>query len=219
MSDRSKERRRYEHITLSRPIAGRLGSTKVFVVDISITGARVAHQHPLIEGEIARLRFEWQGQELAFDCDVLRTKPPQKGPDPSGVLYHTGLAFVDPVAESRAILRELITDHVMRALDEQRSNARGIPPIAPTFYQSGLRDRAGYVTMRLVQNSWKRTTTDKPDQPLDGFTISAKEPEDQIEMLCRTYQESDYEGRRMIRKMAELTIGGAEAVAARKYTP
>lgn len=219
MADRSKERRRFEHITLSRPMAGRLGSTKIFVVDISVTGARVAHQHPLIEGEIARLRFEWEGQELAFDCDVLRTHPPAKGPDPSGVLYHTGLAFVDPVGQSRSILRELITDHVMRALDEQRSNARGIPPIAPTYYQSGLRDRAGYVTMRLVQNSWKRLTSDKPDQPLDGFTISAKEAEDQIDMLCQTYQESDYEGRRMIRKMAELTIGPAEAVAARKYTP
>ncbi len=41
----SSDRRRFEHLTLPKPIPARFGSEKVFILDLSINGARVAHQH------------------------------------------------------------------------------------------------------------------------------------------------------------------------------
>jgi hypothetical protein len=218
MPEPRKERRRYAHISLPKPIPGRLGSLKVYVLDVSINGARVAHQSLLTPGDDDVLRFEWEGQELAFETEVVRTEPqPPAGPN-QPPLFHTGLFFLEPVGMSGETLKELVTDYVMRALDEQKSNARGIPPIAPTYYQSGLKDK-GYVSYRLVQGSWKKTYTPSSDQPADGFTVSVREPQEQIDMLCQTYQQSDFSGRKMIRKMAELSINSIEAVAARKYHP
>ena len=58
-----------------------------------------------------------------------------------------------------------------------------------------------------------------PDQPMDGFTVSARESKEQVQMLCDTYANSDYEGRKMIRKMAELATSTPEGVATRKFEP
>jgi PilZ domain len=212
-----RERRRYDHVTLSRPVPGRLGSTKVFVVDVSVNGARIAHQTPFPPDDSTLLRFEWDGQELAFECELVHSSLQPISPDqPDKKIHHTGVFFLEAIGDSASRLRNLITDLVMRAMDEQKSNARGIPPLAPTYYQSGLKEK-GYFCFRLVKGVWQKSYTTISQQPLDGFTISAKETEEQITMLCDTYKDSDFQGRQMIRKMSELSINATEAVAARKY--
>ena len=44
------------------------------------------------------------------------------------------------------------------------------------------------------------------DQPENGFTVAANESEEQIQMLCRTYESGDAESRRMTRMIAELSV-------------
>ena len=44
-----------------------------------------------------------------------------------------------------------------------------------------------------------------PDQPENGFTVSAAEPDDQVELLCQTYESGDEESRRLTRLLAELS--------------
>lgn len=212
-----KERRRYEHLTLPRPVSARFGSEKVFVLDLSINGARVAHQHRTLESPSERIRFEWQGFELAFDAEVLRTS---KEPTKIGAskVYESGLLFLDSVGDSENNIRELIADQIMRVLDERKANARGIPPIAATYVRTGSKT-GGYVTWRLVSGSWKSAPSDSSEQPLDGFTVSASESKDQVQMLCSTYQNSDFEGRKMIRKMAELSVSSPDGIATRKFEP
>jgi hypothetical protein len=46
------------------------------------------------------------------------------------------------------------------------------------------------------------------DQPADGFTIAAGETEDQVALLCQTYESGDEEARRMTRMLAELSVAG-----------
>jgi len=217
MAKSGKERRRYEHLTLPRPVPARFGSEKVFVLDLSINGARVAHQHQVLAAQSERVRFEWQGFELAFDAEVLRTssEPMKIG---SSVVYESGLFFFDAVGDSERNIRELIADQIMRVLDERKANARGIPPIAATYVKTGSK-AGGYVTWRLVGGTWKSTPSENPDQPIDGFTVSANESRDQVQMLCTTYQNSDLEGRKMIRKMAELAVSTPDGVATRKFEP
>ena len=50
--------------------------------------------------------------------------------------------------------------------------------------------------------------TDTPQQPTDGFTVAAYEDEEELETLCRTYEQADEEGRSLIRLVAELSVLG-----------
>ena len=212
-----QERRRYHHLALPKPLPARLGSEKVFILDISVNGARVAHQGKQLQLDTNRLRFEWHGHELAFDCEVVRTsaEPVSFG---KAKAYESGLFFLEPVAGSGTTIQELIGEQLMRVLDERKANARGIPPIAATYVRTASKEY-GYITYRYVNGEWLTTPVPTADQPYDGFTVSASEPKEQVEMLCQTYSTADFEGRKMIRKMAELSLSTPEGVATRKFQP
>ena len=74
-----------------------------------------------------------------------------------------------------------------------------------------------YVTYRFVWNEWQKAESKNPQQPLDGFTVSAKEDPMQVDMLCKTYETSDFAGRKMIRQLAEMSI--TDTVPTRRYSP
>jgi hypothetical protein len=63
-----------------------------------------------------------------------------------------------------------------------------------------------FFTYRLVAGSWKRRRSLLPDQPDDGFTVRATVPEEEIALLCRTYEDGDDESRRLTRLMAGLSV-------------
>jgi hypothetical protein len=71
---------------------------------------------------------------------------------------------------------------------------------------SELAPTEAFFTYRLGANGWKRRRSLLPDQPEDGFTVRASVPEDEIELLCRTYEKGDEESRRLTRLMAELSV-------------
>jgi hypothetical protein len=219
MSAIGVERRRYQRITLSRPVAGKMGPAKVFVIDLSIIGARIAHQEELPKHQTFRLSFDWQGEEIIYDCEVVRTVPDGKPVPPGGrPVFQSGLRLLRGVGGSAVALRNLIGEHVMRALDEQKANAKGIPPLAATF-QSGVKKETNFIVYRYVRNQWQKTSSANPQQPLDGFTVSQREDPMQVDLLCKTYETSDLSGRKMIRAMAELSLSASEAVPTRKYKP
>lgn len=219
MSSLPVEKRRFARVTLPRPIAARMNSVKVFIIDISIIGVRVAHQDELPQGRTYRLAFDNDGDPIAYDCEVVRTVVDRPATAPGQkVLYHSGLRLLKPIAESGAALRNMIAGHVMRALDEQKANARGVPPMT-TVFQSGMKEKATYIVYRYVRNQWQKSTSASGQQPMDGFTVSAKEDPQQVAMLCQTYETSDFAGRKMIRAMAELSIDPAESVPTRRYKP
>ena len=65
----------------------------------------------------------------------------------------------------------------------------------------------------------KVSATTRPEQPINGFTISAEVSPKYLEMLCKTYEKMDDEGRRLTRILAELSINKAEGVPTRRYIP
>lgn len=216
MMSNPAERRRYARVELPRPLSAKLGNARAFILDVSISGARVAVQENLTPGTRERITFEHNGTPIVYECEVVRCALDREGTATSRAVYHAGLSFSRSLGESAAVLRELITDHVMRALDEQKANARGIPPAAATF-QSGVK-RPLYIRLRYVNQKWVRSSTTDAGQPLDGFTVASTESEEQISMLCKTYEEADFEGRRMIRQLAQMSVH-EEPVPTRRYTP
>jgi len=197
----------------------RIAAGRVFLVDLSRTGVRVAHQGavPAI-GQVCRLEFNWHERAVVLDCRVMRNELVKLAKsDSEKSLYHAGMHIEHAHGDSEATLRELIADIVARALDEQKANARGIPAEAAQVFQTSK--GTNYLRCELVDGKWRRSATTRPDQPQNGFTVSADEDREQIDTLCETFANTDVQGQKLIRTMAELSISRAEGVPTRRYKP
>ncbi len=132
-------------------------------------------------------------------------------------IYHTGVRILDPVGDSETILRDLIAQRVIHALEEQKANARGIPPIGTYHYQVGKGDR--FRRCEWVEGKWRKAETSIRTQPIEGFTVSVEVEQREVDLLCRTYEETTDEGRRLTRILAQLSISKAEGTPTRRYVP
>ena len=214
-----EERRRYQRVTLVRPLAGRIGNSRVFIVDASLNGLRIAHQGTLPPiGQECILTFEWEGHPLDLRCRVTRSTLHKLAKDKADKsIYHAGLFIEEARNDSAKVLRRMVAEVVARAMDEQKANAHGIPAQAAQIFQTGK--GVEFLRFELVNGAWRRTTTTRPDQPANGFTISVEEDRQNVELLCQTFEAADAEGRQLIRVMAELSISKVEGIPTRRYTP
>ncbi len=230
------KRRRVHRIRLSPPVLGRFGGESVVLVDVSLDGAKVEHSEPLKIGAQSTLTFEWDEGKISLRAKVVRCKLERfTGSGGEGLtVFHSGLLFVDPDQE-RGELKAWIARDITRALAEQKANARGQLPVSvehmPIFRDHtlaaspeeaaqaiGARDprpaariarESGYICCRLDRNSWKKTRTSSPEQPENGFTVSASEDLEQVAHLCETYRKGDGPAREFIRTLARLSINEA----------
>lgn len=213
------ERRQFGRVMPVRRIRGTVGNVVVFLLDVSLAGARVAHQEPLPPiGGTSVLKFEWDGRPFSAPCEVRRTRTERPAKTEfDKPLYHSGL-FLSVDAIHEQILRDIVAESVARALDEQKANANGIPAIAAQSFQTGKGD--DFVRYELRAGTWSKIATRDARQPHgEGFTISASELPSKVVMLCRAYESGDADGRRLIRTFAALSISKAEGVPTRRYTP
>lgn len=205
----------------------------VAVTDISLNGARIEHQTQMKAGTETILTFTWEGETITADVLVTRCKLERFSPGAHGItVYHSGIEFRKMHGHSAESLQNVIAAHIVRALEEQKANARGVLPRdtsqMPVFRNGvlaakrtevldrlGLRaagsvsrllQTQGFFCMRYENEHWRRTKTMNPEQPPDGFTVSLDEDHDHVEMLCETYRRADIEGRGLIRLFAQLSI-------------
>jgi hypothetical protein len=120
---------------------------------------------------------------------------------------------------SSLTLRKLILHHVERALDEQKANARGIPPpLAAQSMRTGA--PVAFVRHEMTNGRWREINTATNAQPEQGFTIAAHTTRAEVEMLRRAYEAaSSHSERVMIRRLAALSVSPNEVVQARRYLP
>lgn len=235
-----------QRVHLAQPLLASLGSAKVLLVDVSILGARVEHHVPLIAGSHTRISFQWEGEEIATPCRIVRSRLERFSVGNDGLtVYHSGLEFESMPPETLARLKAMIARFITRALEEQKLNARGVLPehdvekmpifrfggqltanpkdkelAAPAYLPaSRLAKETGYVCYALENHQWRRKRTHDPGQPLDGFTISAAEDHTQAELLCDAYLRSDRDGRKLIQLFAQLSIIDGEGVSAARFEP
>ena len=169
-------------------------------------------------GNPCRVELAWEGHRIELDCEVVHNtlfRLAKAAGEKS--IYHAGLRITQATAESRTALKQLVADCVAHALDEQKANARGIPATAAQSFQTGKGN--DFIRCELVNGAWRRTTTNRPEQPANGFTISAEEERAQVEMLCQTFETADAAGRKLIQTMAEMSISKNEGIPTRRYTP
>jgi hypothetical protein len=212
------ERRRVQRVKLPEPIRGTCGATRIYIADISLSGMRVVHQDPIGKiGEDVTIRFDWDARPILLACRIVRSLV--QSSDPRGKqLVHSGLAIVHASTAATGSLRDLVESHVARALDEQKANARGLPAVAPASFQTGRASR--FLRHELVLGRWRETETTDPLQPEHGFTVSVDHTKHEIEMLRSAFERgSGKEGRDLIRRLAQLSIGNREGIPTRRFTP
>jgi len=209
------DRRHLGRITPRAPLEGRVGRTPVRILDISLRGSRVAHEEPLPVGQTCLLTFKWDERSIEAWCEIVRSRLHAfaRSGHPE---FHTGLRIVEAPNGSAPVLRQLISWHVTKALDEQKADAHGEAPLDEL--ESAPVENV-FVRCELLRGCWRRVTTSDPQQPAVGFTVRASEPVPSVERLCRVYERTDADGRRLIQRMAAVSLGSDSTLPQRRYVP
>jgi hypothetical protein len=119
--------RRVQRVHLAQPLLARLGATQVVLVDLSILGARVEHHVPLIAGATSQIAFMWEGEEIATQCRIVRSRLERFSVGDAGLaVYHSGLEFQHVALDTKSRLKSLIGRFISHAAEEQRHNGRGV---------------------------------------------------------------------------------------------
>ena len=192
-----EERREFQRLNLTKPIDGWFGDFSVLVVEVSAGGAKLVHDEPIPMGSRGVLRFSWRGRDVEILSQITRSEGAR-----SGVHF---LQFNDD-------LRSLVSESANEVLRAQQANAAGdrqrnvVGDETLTAASAGARALSGFLQYHLTGDRWKCHRALLPDQPDDGFTVSANESQEQIDLLCRTYESGDAEAKRMTRMIAELSV-------------
>jgi hypothetical protein len=192
-----EERREFQRLHLTKPIDGWFGDFSVLVVEVSASGAKIVHDDAIPHGSRGLLRFTWRGIDVEILSQITRSEGAR-----------SGVHFLDSNAE----LREMIASSANEVLRAQQANAQGdrarnkIGDETLTAASAGVRAASGFLQYHLTPNGWKCHRALLPDQPDDGFTVSANESQEQIDLLCTTYENGDAEAKRMTRMIAEVSV-------------
>ena len=193
----AEERREYQRLALTHPIDGRFGEYAIRLLDVSATGARVeSHDHiPL--GARAKLTFSWREHDIEMMSETVRTEEDV-----------AGLHFL----EDSEMLRMCLAQSALEVLRAQEANMEGererniiAGEETLTAASAGLK-MSGFITWTLGEHGWKRRKSLLPDQPENGITVSASEPQEQVDLLLHTYETGNEEARQLTRLLAELSV-------------
>jgi len=206
----ANDRREFQRLHLAKPILAQFGDGSALILDIGVGGALIEHHGRVESGDQKRLQFRWKGEDIAFECVVIRSRVVRDRPTLETVRAHTGIRFLEAHGRAEEQLNDMMATFVGRVLSAQRANASGAGggPEALTLAQLGAARRArseGWISYRWSDGDWTITPTSSPVQHEDGFTVAAYEDEDELRALCETYETANDEGRRLIRLVAELS--------------
>jgi hypothetical protein len=226
------ERRKKPRINLTRALIARFGTPGVILIDASEGGARIEHFTRQGVGRKAHFRFQWEQSAIEAEAVVVWSKVHRFAHGDQGTtVYQSGLCLTEYIADAAATIQKMVTTFIARSLAEQVANARGIGPVTqrsmPVFRSgvvTGGVDPAeiekqkmipntalvvdrGYVRCALIDNRrWDKKWSRTSEQPIEGFTVPATEPDEHIDQLCETYLKADAEARTLIQLMARLSV-------------
>ncbi|HVS30851.1 MAG TPA: hypothetical protein VMS98_05295 [Thermoanaerobaculia bacterium] len=193
-----EERREFQRLRLDPIVPGHLGATSVSITEIGVLGARIQHSHQLSD-QYAELRFSHNGEDIVLRCEVVRA-----------LEAGSGIRFLSAVGDSGDRLREMLGQLVRREFAKRRRLPTQSVPTPVVDGDRTVRGKdAGFVCFRFENSVWRKRNVFLPEQPSMGFTVSRASDNDENQRLCRIYEVSDEEGRRLIRLFAELSVSDA----------
>ncbi|HYS52898.1 MAG TPA: hypothetical protein VER58_03910 [Thermoanaerobaculia bacterium] len=191
------ERREFQRLNLTKPVEGWFGDFPVLIVEVSASGAKIVHDEEIPRSSRGLLRFSWRGNDVEILTQITRSEGARSG---AHFLEHS------------AALIQMISDSASEVLRAQQANASGnrernvVGDETLTSVSAAMRVSSGFLQYHLTSEGWKCHRALLPDQPDDGFTVSANESQEQIDLLCTTYESGDEEAKRMTRMIAEVSV-------------
>lgn len=195
MFPHGEERREFQRLRLDPSLPATLGSSAVTLLEIGVLGARVRHSDPLPPHET--LRFRYRDGDIEMRCESARAINPQE----------TGLRFLASVGDSGDKLRLMLGELVTHEFEVRRKMPKNSIPARSIDGDRTIRGKdAAFLCYRLEGGVWRKRRVFLPEQPVSGFTVARTSDGDELQRLCRVYEASDEEGRRLIRLFAELSV-------------
>lgn len=203
-----RERREFQRLRLMDPVEARFGQDEVRLVEIGISGARLEHFVREAPGRVAPLVFSFEGEQIVIEAEVVRSSlAPGASGDGAAKVHHTGIVFLGAREESADALRRALSAAVIRRLEQQKIQG---PAEDLVDFDDTLRPGdALFLSYTLEDGVWKKRRAFLPEQPDVGFTVTFDADKDELQRLCRAYEQADTEGRRLLRLFCELSISDA----------
>jgi hypothetical protein len=191
--------RQTPRVILRQPRRGRFGDDDVLVLEMGLGGAKFEHPQRFDVGSTATLTCGPLTTEAEVRHSVLL-------PSKTGVVYQSGVAFVAVGDRERDLLLELLLHEAEQQVSEWEANLRGDAPprVKNTVRRSAVARR--FVCLRFAHQGWVRAITADPNQPIDGITIADNTPEDEVNILKRSYERANEDAREFMRQVATLSI-------------
>jgi hypothetical protein len=207
-------------LKLAKSLAGELDGFPVTILDVADDRLLLEQKRAAAAGGHATVRFRWDRFDLELRCQVSAVKPGYWSEEAHHFMHETEMRVIVP----NEMFSTLISEYRNRVLMAQEANASGaiernVVDDGSSIVDLGAARRrrmTGFVVFRWVDGRWQRRTVQTPEQPADGFTLSALEDEDQMRLLCLAYEEADEEGRRLLRDFAALSVQELVAADARR---
>jgi hypothetical protein len=187
------EKRGAQRLNLVQPLDGWFGDFPIRMIDVSATGALIEYDEAIPSDARGLLRFFWRGEEIELLAETARALD-----------NRAGLRFLDDDLR----LRQFIAASATELLIAQEANAAGQRDdnVVGDGTLTARAQSSTFVSWLLADGKWSARASLLPDQPNDGFTVSAAESDDQVALLRRTYESGDTESRRLTRLLAELSV-------------
>jgi sigma-B regulation protein RsbU (phosphoserine phosphatase) len=107
MTERAQERRHGERIVLTPPLHARIADAEVRLMDVGMLGARVHSDAPIAVNGNTTLRFRWDNEEIAIDCNIVRSDLHPARDAAAENIFESGVRFV-PTGEGAQRLSRML---------------------------------------------------------------------------------------------------------------
>jgi len=186
-----EQKRNAERLPLDTPIEGTASGVAVRIVELSAIGCRIEHREKISLNSTTRLRFTWKARPVDLTAKVARQ---QLMP---GMVFSSGLQFAKSLEAAPEVIRDIVQSLTVEDLPDHVADVTTGPFEAVT----DLPDP--FVECSFVGGLWHKRSVPSIKHPLEGFTTVAAD-EDELDMLCKTYEYADPDTRRLIRISLEL---------------
>lgn len=197
----SRDRRRSPRFRPRQPVATNIGRGTGSLIDISATGARLRHTVAVARGAQVRVTFEWDGARFEAAGEVLASRVATVAAGQT--LYDSRIRFLSLTGASSELLERVLEDlgaddlrkwvANLRGWQEEDAGADAVVSASPV---------SAFVRCRFRNQRWEQRRTRDASIPLDGFIVAAGTDPSEIRALCRIFEQSDAEGRKLLQVMA-----------------
>ena len=191
------DRRNSPRYKPQQPLTTLFGRGRGALLDLSSTGARIRHTSAVERGARVRITFDWKGERFEGIGEVLASRVAGFGT--GGTEFESRVRFLPLPAGSSDLLDRALADLGDGDLRKWVANLHGWSEEDATSTPMASSPAVStFVRCRFVGRRWEQRITRDPSIPADGFTVAGGTEPSEIRALCRTFEQSDAEGRRLL---------------------